>query len=299
MVRAAYPAIKSVRPRAQVLIGNTSSTGGRRGSGAVAPLAFLRALACVDGALRPLTTPACAGFQTVPGDGWAHHPYSQNEQPTRRSDPATEPGDVRLADLPVLARTLARLVAMKRLSPANRFIWITEFGYESEPIAGRPTISETTQARWLAWAEYLADRVPAVRSFAQFLLLDQAPAAERVSASAARPFGQYYTGLLRPNGTPKPAARSFVASLFAERRARGRAMLYGRLRLGPGLKVVDLQRRVGRGPWRRLARVRVDGRAAFTRTVRHAPGARYRLTYPRASGRRGTGLPVPAVPVQR
>ena len=224
MLRAGYAAVKSARrsKKVTVLIGNTSSTQGKRGAGPVAPLEFLRELACVDVKLKPRTTPDCANFQTLPGDGWAHHPYSQNERPSRVSKPPLETGDLRMADLPKLVTTLDLLVKMGRLAPANRNIYLTEFGYETQPVKGRPTINELTQAKWLTWAEYLADKLPTVRSFAQFLLRDQPPATVRVSASAARPFGQYSTGLLLANGKDKIAAKTFVAGLYAQTRSQGR-----------------------------------------------------------------------------
>jgi hypothetical protein len=300
MVRAAYPAIKRVRKHLKVLIGNTSSTGGKRGTGAVAPLEFLQSFACVDGNFEPLQTPECANFKTIPGDGWAHHPYSQNERPSRVSDPVREPGDLRMADLPVLATALDRLVKAGRLAPADRDIYLTEFGYETTPVQGRPDVSEIQQARWLTWAEYLADKVPQVKSFAQFLLRDQAPAPVRVSTSNARPFGEFTTGLLVSSGNDKMAARTFVAGLFAQLQRKGRVLLYGRLRLGPGPKTILLQRqlRLG-GRWRTFRRLAVDGRAAFQRVVAHIPGAVYRMTYPDAAGVRQRGLPVKPVPVGR
>ena len=135
---------------------------------------------------------------------------------------------------------------MGRLAPANRNIYLTEFGYETQPVMGRPTIDELTQASWLTWAEYLADKLPTVSSFAQFLLRDQPPAPERVSASAARPFGQYSTGLLLADGKDKIAAKTFVAGLFAQKRSKGRVLLYGRLRLGAGKKTVTVQRQLSR-----------------------------------------------------
>jgi hypothetical protein len=299
MVRAAYAAVKAVRRKVKVLIGNTSSTGGLRGSGPVPPLEFLRELACVDAKLRPRTTGDCAGFTTVPGDGWSHHPYSQNERPTRVSNPKKEPGDLRLADLPVLAKTLDRLVKMGRLAPANRNIYLTEFGYETGGIPGRPRVSQTMQARWLTWAEYLADNVPNVRSFAQFLLRDQPPAPVRVSSSDKRPFGEYSTGLLLAGGGDKPAARTFLAGLFAQRQPRGRVLLYGRLRLHPGAKTILLQRRLPRDRWRLVERLRIDGRAAFTRTIAHRSGALYRLTYPDLAGHRESGMAIKPVPASR
>jgi hypothetical protein len=299
MVRAGYAAVKSARHSrsVKVLIGNTSSTGGTRGVGPVPPLEFLRDLACVDRHLRPVTSGDCANFTILPGDGWAHHPYSQNERPSRTSKPRAELDDLRLADLPRLAKTLDTLVRTKRIAPANRNIFLTEFGYETQPVAGRPTIDELTQARWLTWSEYLADRVAQVRSFAQFLLRDQPPAKERVSESKARPFGQYSTGLLLANGKDKVAAKTFLAGLFAQLRSKGRVLIYGRLRLGAGRRTVTLQRRRRAGrPWEKIETLKLDGRSAFTRTIAHVPGAAYRLGYPTRGGRRRSSIAIKPVP---
>lgn len=297
MLRAAYATIKQTRRSASVLIGNTSSTGGTRGAGPVAPLEFLRELACVDAEFKPRTTADCANHTIIPGDGWAHHPYSQNERPSRVSKPKTELGDLRIADLPQLASTLDRLVKMRRLTPANRSIYLTEFGYETKGVPGRPRIDERQQARWTTWAEYLADRVPTVKSFAQFLLRDQPPAPVRVSASANRPYGEYSTGLLHIDGRDKVIAKSFLAGLFAQVQPKGKVLLYGRLRLGSGPKVIALQRQVKGGRFKQVARLTVDGRASFQRTIKHVPGAQYRLTYPNSAGKRRSGLALKAVPL--
>jgi hypothetical protein len=294
MLRAAYPAAKAQRPDATFLVGNTAS-GGSEGRGGVPPLRFIRALACVDRRLRPITTGSCAHFSTVPGDGWAHHPYTRNERPDLHS-PADEPDDVRIAELGKLSRLLRGLVARGRLAPGLAEIHITEFGLETGYIPGRPKLSPATQARWLTWAEYLASRVPGVVSFAQFLLRDQPPGPFRVGNSDARGFGQYYTGLLTAGGRPKPAASQFVAGLFAQNRADGRVMLWVRMRLAPGLKLVEVQRQDARGArWGRLLRVWVDGRGSFTRYVPAEPGARYRLRFPRPEGGLGTGMAIAPV----
>jgi hypothetical protein len=301
MLRAGYAAVKSARhSRAvKVLIGNTSSTGGVRGVGPVAPLEFLRRLACVDRAMKPITTGDCANFTALPGDGWAHHPYSQNERPSRTSKVPVELDDLRMADLPQLATALDILVKMGRVAPANRNIHLTEFGYETQPVMGRPTIDELTQARWMTWAEYLADRLPQVRSFAQFLLRDQPPAKERVSESKARPFGQYSTGLLRANGKDKVVAKTFLAGLFAQRRSQGRVLIYGRLRLGAGRKTVTLQRQRPGGSWQKIDTLRIDGRSAFTRTIAHAAGTVYRLGYPAVGGKRKSSISIKPVAAAR
>jgi hypothetical protein len=57
-----------------------------------------------------------------------------------------------------------------------------------------------------------------------------------------------------------------------------------------------LQRQVGGGGWKRLARLTIDGRYSFTRTITHRPGASYRITYPAPDGKRRSGLAIKPVP---
>jgi hypothetical protein len=279
MVMAAYPAAKGVRPDAKILIGNTSSSGGASegGSGPVAPLRFLRELACVDERLRPRTDGDCAGFTTLPGDGWAHHPYARNLPPDvvsrgKRAD------DVLVGDLPRLAQTLNVLAAAGRIGPAVREIHVTEFGYETEALGDRPGVPQDRQALYLTWGERIADKVPTVKSWAQFLLRDQPPAAQRVSESLRRPFGQFWTGLLDSSGNEKLAAQTFRGGLVAERRGRKGLTLWGRLRLGDGPRRVHVERSLRGRPWRRLGSSFVlDGRGRFSRPARSVTRARYRL----------------------
>lgn len=293
MLRAAYPAVREAHPGATVLVGNTSSVGSV-GAGAVPPLRFVRELACVGRDLRPRPgLPGCAGFEPIPGDGWAHHPYGMNRRPDRplrgsHGDNATI-GNV--ADLTSLLR---RLAARGRIAPSLARVHLTEFGYETAPIGDRPGLPLLTHARWLTWAERIASRTPGVVSFAQFLLRDQPPAPVRVSDSPARAFGQYYTGLEFTDGRAKPAARAFVAGLFARRAPDGRIRLWGRLRLGPGRVAVTVQQQTrSRAPWTDLIAARVGGRSAFSRTV-STRAARFRLRATTHSGRTVTGVAVRA-----
>jgi hypothetical protein len=191
-----------------------------------------------------------------------------------------------------MAALLRRLTRMGRLSPGLRDIHLTELGFETADLPGRPGVSEATQARYLTWAEHLASRTPGVRSFAQFLLLDVAPSATPRSGSPRRPFGEFSTGLRRATGEPKLATRTFTAGLFAARTAGG-VELWGRLRLGPRDRRVRVQRSLNGGEsWRVLASLRVPGDGTFSMRTRHVPGARYRLTYRTRSGRFRGGLPV-------
>jgi hypothetical protein len=267
MLLAAYPAAKEVRPDATFLIGNTASMGGDNSHG-VSPLRFVRELAC-------RTCPR------IPGDGWAHHPYNLNRRPDYES-PRRD--DVFVADLPRLSLTLRRLVAEGRMAPGVQNIHVNEFGYETRRIGNRPRVTPRQQARWLTWAEHIADATPGVVSFAQFLLRDQPPAPVRVSASQNRPFGEFYTGLLTVDGRPKPAARSFPAGLYAARRPAGRVALWVRLRLKPGPVDVEIWRALPGEPFARRFAIRTHGRAAFSRGDIAPRGVRYRLRTPAGDG---------------
>jgi hypothetical protein len=278
MVVAAYPAIKSVRPDATVLIGGTAAYGSysRRGTGNVPPLQFLRELACVDSRLRPIRRSGCAAFRGVPGDGWSHHPYTMETEPDAPPRPGHE-DDVPLSGMGKLSRTIDRLVSHGRLAPGTRNLWITEYGYETNPPVAGHKYTPGDQARFLPWAEDLAARAPAVRSFAQFLLRDLPVGAFRVGTSGARAFGQWQSGLLEEDGDPKLAVYAFRAGLHVEERAGRRLRIFGRLRLGAGPRQVRIERRpAGTDAWRTVAtrapgqqaaagEFTVDGRDAFLR----------------------------------
>ncbi len=306
MVARAYPAVKAVAPGATVLVGATSSSGAYRnkGTAGVPPLRFLRELACVDDRLRPLRTPACAGFEAVPGDGWSHHPYSMKGTPAARNS-RFRPDDLPISELPRLARTLDRLADAGRVAPGLRGIWLTEYGYETNPPSTLSHFAPDDQARFLPWGEFLAWRVPQVRSFAQFLLRDLPPGTERTGTSLRRPFGEWFSGLEFADGRPKPATDAFRAGLFPQRLRGARLRLWGRLRLGSGARKVVVEVRRGRS-WRTLRTsgprggrtapaVHLDGRGLLDRRARAPRGrdVRYRLTISDGAGVVVTA-PVPA-----
>ena len=306
MVRAAYPAIKAVDPRARVLVGGTSSEGSysSRGCGPVPPLRFLRALACVDRALRPVRDGDCADFTRLPGDGWSEHPYSLRSVPGAPA-PADRPDDVPIGSIGRLTATLRRLVDAGRLAPRLADVYVTEYGYESNPPSALRDWSLDDQARFLPWSEYLAWRDPAVKSFAQFLLRDTPPALRRVSPSARRPYGEWGSGLLFADGTPKPAARALAAGLYVRRARAGHVVVWGHLRAGTGVRRARLELRSRPGaPWRAAASRPVDGTVAVAtfsvsaggileRVARAPRGAAVRLAY--GAGLDRAGPPAPAV----
>lgn len=306
MVTLAYPRIKAAAPGSTVLVGGLAAGGAStvtRAGRATAPLAFLRALTCVDADYRPIRGGTCAGYRRLPGDGFADHPYQLGRAPGQ-ADPG--PDDVALDDLGRLTAALDRLAAAGRVAPALRDVWPTEFGYETDvPVASKPW-TPTEQAALLAHAEFLAWRTPGVRSWPQFMLRDQnTPAALAFARAgrAGRPASSWQSGLFFEDGfrfglyEPKPAAATFRLTLWPTGGDLGKIALWGHVRPARGPVVVRLERRLRGGRWRALASrprgalqlpARVgfstDGQGIFWRTLPAAAGARYRLAWRRGAG---------------
>jgi len=250
MHEQAYAQIKAADPRNDVLIGGLAASGSRRpGRGAVAPLEFLRTLACVNDRLAPLGVKECKGVRKLHADGFAMHPYSIGVAP---GVGAEHPDDVYLADLDRLALLISQLHSQGRTDAAWP-IYVTEYGYETRPPDPEALFTPEQQARYLSWATYLAHTQPGVRMFAQFLLRD-------IRTNRHRPGADYQTGLLYHNGRPKPAAQAFKLPLFASAAdapdgSRG-LVLYGGVRPGQGRQIVRVQRRVaGTDMWMPVATV--------------------------------------------
>ncbi len=284
MLYASVPAIRRHAPRALVLIGGTASLGHdtpRHAGDEVAPLRFARALACVDGNLRPVRDGACARFQPLPGDGWAHHPYSPRRAPQvgdAGRDTAVLADQGRLADL------LDRLAAGGR-TRRHLGLWDTEFGYETDPPDPTQPVSAAEQARYVPQAEALALSDRRVRSFAQFLLRDL-PA--RPGRTAAARWGDWQSGLELPDGTPKPLMRSFPYPLVVHTGTQpGTVSVWGRAR--PGRARHRVRVTAGGRPLRALVTA-ADGTFAFTAPA--PPGATFRLEVRRDGAWRAVGLPV-------
>lgn len=253
MHEQAYAQIKAVDPRNQVLIGGLAASGSRRpGRGSVAPLEFLRTLACVNERLAPLGVKECKGAKRLHADGFAMHPYSIGVPP---GVGAEHPDDVYLADLDRLALLISQLHQRGR-TDADWPIYVTEYGYETRPPDPKARFTPAQQADFLSWATYLAQTQPTVRMFAQFLLHD-------LGFPRSKPGADYQTGLLYADGEAKPAAQAFKLPLFASALdapdgTRG-VLLYGGVRPGSRRWIVRLERRApGTDFWTPVATVGGD-----------------------------------------
>jgi hypothetical protein len=279
MVRSAYPAIKAVAPNARILIGATSPGGASEtGRSGATPLRFIRRFACVNGRWRPIRSGSCAGFTTIPGDGWSHHAYSLHTLP---SQIPIDSDKLPVANTAHLLRSLDRLVDAGRLAPENRNLYLTEYGYETSPPDPQATFGPERQAQLLSWAEFIATRNPRVKMWPNFQLIDRpgGPAGPRM-----RLFGDWQTGLYYEDWSPKPAASAYRTPTFVacvRRGGRQQVMVWGRVR-GQVRASVTLEQQGGRGGSGVRTVARVASVPAGRETLRFVPfreGASYRLRW--------------------
>ena len=308
MHNAAYDALERASAHNRVLVGGTAATGSRRpGRGGIAPLRFLRELACVDDALRPLGTPECRDYRPLRAHGYAHHPYSRLTAPDV-SDP--DPDAAPLADTPRLQALLAALAERGRL--ARRLpVHHTEYGYESSPPDPSAPLDPRRQAQFLSWATYLAWRDPGTQMFAQFLLRDIDPRAAGRRPGDRRYWNDFQTGLFFADGTPKPATQAFRLPFWAEvREVAGQrvVLLFGGVRGARERAVVRVERR---GPGDEWVPVAVSGETCddggptfltdsagwFLRVAPWEGAAEYRLARLLPNGEWEPGIEVPATSI--
>jgi hypothetical protein len=258
LVSVAYGAVKRVRPDARVLIGGLASGPAwqpRARQAGIPAMRFLREMACVDTALRPLHTPDCRGFRPVPGDGLAAHPYSLGHPPDFRPRGARV-DTLTMGNLDTLALLLRRLASRGRIAPRLQNIYLTEFGYltpDQSPRTGEhqnpfPTVPPDLQATWETWAHELAWETPQVRMFSHFLVRDTSCA----FGSGLECF-DWPSGFRYGDGEAKPSRAALRATVFVQPKGRDDLAVWGRLGL-PGLRSYGVLEYDAGGEWRAVPR---------------------------------------------
>lgn len=277
-----YAGLRGAGVRRPILLGELAPQGNRqRVNGTVAPLAFLRAMLCLDRRYRPVRVQRrrCA---RVPAQGVAMHPYSTQAGPFLK--PRIDRDNVTIGVLGRLSRALdraARAGAIARGLP----IYITEFGVQSFPDR-RIGVPLAVQSDYRSISERIAYLNRRVRSFSQYLLRDDPDI-------AAGRFGAFQSGLHLRSGRPKPARAGFRLPLVVvpTRGRAGRARLWGLVRPARAARragVVTIEYR-DRGRWRRLGTQRFGRDGAWGRAVRTRPGRLWRVRWTAPDGARHVG----------
>ena len=282
-----------------ILLGETSPTGLHNPglTRGIRPLRFIRELYCLDNTLHPYTgadaeARGCpssfdaAGFMSAhPGlfaaSGWAHHPYSLITAP-REKDQNSD--DATLSGIPRLTRTLDSVFAAYGQT-TELPIWLTEYGYQTDPPDTTIGVSWARQADYLDDATYIAYRNPRIASFAQFLLVDDTPLSQ-YKPSDPRYWGTFQSGLITLQGKHKPSyqAAKHPVDVIPRRGRAGRSLrIFGQLRTAPdrqrlGATIQFLAK--GTKKWRKVKRVTVGNPCGFLgTTVKARRSGSYRIVW--------------------
>jgi hypothetical protein len=244
LLNPAYAAIHAANRRAAVGGGVTAPRGN---AGGVSPVDWIRGMRAAGARL----------------DAFAHNPYPLNP----RSETPTRGGCSHCKTITMA--TLERLVAEVTRSFGQKRIWLTEYGYQTNPPDRWLGVSPALQARYHAEAALRVYHAARVDMLIHFLVRDEPIV------------GRWQSGLIGINGVAKPSYRAFMLPLAQVSRRGLRTVLWGQVRPRAGRQTYRLQQfRSGR--WRWVGGVvRTNARGFYQRTVRAGGGARFRIWSPR------------------
>lgn len=228
-----------------VMIGELAPLGTQKPAGripGVRPGLFMREMFCLDRRFRPFTgrraeARGCSKLDRLsilerfPRLAFAHHPYNKKRAPWRR-----EPGRdaITMANIGTLPRLLDRIAARTGLLPPEMPIFITEYGYETNPPDPLNGVPLATQAQWINEGDYIAWRHPRIFSNTQFMLYDAPPRDEHPRDSALY-WRTYQSGLRmsrESGGAAKPALTAYKFPLVV--RGQGsNVRIWGQARFAP------------------------------------------------------------------
>jgi hypothetical protein len=228
---------------------HTFNARNRVGGGVTAPRGDLSPVAWIRG-MR------AAGAKL---DAYAHNPYP--EDPHRETPVSGGCGHCRS----ITMATLGRLERETSRAWGRIPLWLTEYGYQTNPPDRSQGVPPATEARYEGEAALRAYRAARVDMLVHFLLRDD-----------PSPAG-WQSGLFTARGLPKPAARAYPRLLVEASRQGTQTVLWGQVRPHHGKRPYRLQQlRVGRWDWVGGTR-RTNGRGFFQRTVRAGRGAKFRV----------------------
>lgn len=244
-------------------------------TGATAPVEFLREVLCLDSRRRAYRGAAakargCRSVGRLPATGLAHHPYTfaASAAPGFR-------GRSQDATISSLGRLTAVLDAGARARRVARRlpIFLTEFGFQTNPPDRFTRTTPARQAAYINESEWIAFRNPRVASFAQYQLVDEPDARN------------FNTGLRFTDGRAKPALAAYALPLVVTRSGSG-SRVFGAVR--PAADGAAERVRIQRAPapgqrYRTLATVGVNRKGYLLRRVK-ARGGVWRLAWKPSGG---------------
>ena len=244
LLNPAYAALHAATPGMRVAGGMSAP---RASAGGVSPVAWIRGVAAAGGRL----------------DAYAHHPYPARPQvETPWAGGCGHCSTITMAELDRLVREVRRSFGGKR-------IWLTEYGYQTNPPDRILGVSWPTQALHVASAALRAYSAPDVDMLINFMFHDD------------RSPGGWQSGLFTARGQAKPSQTAFRLPLTQVERRGSSVRIWGQVRPRSGRQPFRVRRFAG-GRWSWVGGTRsTDGRGFFAVTVDARSGALLQVWSPR------------------
>ena len=192
-------------------------------------------------------------------DAYAHNPYpvAAGETPSRST--------CRSCDVLTMASLPAIRASVTRLFGASKQLWLTEYGYQTNPPDRLLGVSYAKQAAFIGQAAMRVWKQPGVTMLIQFLVRDEPSV------------GGWQSGLFSAGGAAKPAYHAFALPLAEVSRSGGRVTLWGQVRPGTRSRSYLLQRSL-HGTWTSVGgTAHTDSSGTFVRTVTVPRGSAVRI----------------------
>jgi hypothetical protein len=235
LLNPAYAAIHGAIRGAQVAGGGTAPRGS---TGGVSPLAWIAGMHAAHARL----------------DAYAHHPYPLDP---KRETPLTDGCDHCTT---VTMATIGRLVSLVGRDFPKARIWLTEYGYQSNPPDRLLGVSLALQARYVGEGAYAAYRTAKVDMLIHFLYRDEPD------------LSRFQSGLVTLTNAVKPAYAAYRLPLAQI----SSSTLWGQLRAPAAGSTAQLERRVG-SRWQTLATVHAGAGGYFRWNGKLARGTQVRV----------------------
>jgi hypothetical protein len=195
-------------------------------------------------------------------DAYAANPYPGTKVETPFRDPCSFCKTLNMSRLPEIRALVTRLFG------ASKQLWLTEYGYQTNPPDTVLGVSYAKQAQYIGQAALRVWEQRGATVLIQFLVQDEPS------------IGGWQSGLYTKTGKAKPARAAFALPLAQMSRSGTRTVLWGQVRPGSGARSYVIQRWRS-GHWVNIGGTKQTGAGGtFRISVNVSAGTKVRLKSP-------------------
>lgn len=220
-----------------IFAGETAPYGSKRlaKNNTLPPALFMREFFCLDAKNRPYKgierrARGCPPkFPKIDAQAISHHPYTQIGGGTPPTTTSKNPNDVFLVNINTLKKIAQAAVKYKRLPKTSTKLYVTEFGFQTNPPDLNVKVTPDQQAVYINRSEYIFYRNKDVHSYSQYLLQD-APLNTWIPVGNPKRYGNFQSGLRFMDNTPKPSYDAYRLPIWVIKKGAGAVTVWGTVR---------------------------------------------------------------------